>query len=308
PSTAVYHRVRRLLKRWEKEGLVTLSKVDGLVVAKPTPLLLHSSSTRHTTRHKSRHTSKLWKPLSQQELDELYSDFMTYLEEVKRKKLVLVGDDLLILPYKTRFTPHHLRSLLKEFDSSFERSGIFLTLTYRGSPLSSLSSLSVSFNRLKAWLRRRLGFTPHHVVTYEFTKRGVLHLHVALFNVSWIMDKRSLTRHLVRMGFGKVNWISRFRDDHVRLYMRKALLRSLRTLEGKAQDKTIALYWATGKRFFSTSRRHSSSSTTRPPRYHFVGVFNVMEVYEILTSLGVYLNEPLDDRVKRIPIAHFKPP
>ena len=331
-KTALYHRIRRLLLSWEENGLVRLEKVDGLVFAQPLRVDLifcianfkPSSSRRplHPLRREAIKLLKSTKEMEEYDWLELGYFFEEYLDDVNSKIIVLKSVEegsYLLLPYRHRFKPARLKLLKRKYEEVWSKLeanhkiGIFLTLTVDPKDYDSLLEIArevpKAFNRLKAWIRKRLKFNPPHVAVYEFQDNGRLHLHVILFGVSRIADKKTeLTPELERIGFGKISYIykivkkggrwawtkGRPRDANLnpKDYLMKYLVKAIRMPkmpevitfpkpELKVDDLKLAMYWATGKRFFTYSiriGREERAVKVKVRFFEFIGVFSVLNV------------------------------
>lgn len=240
--TALYHRIRRILLSWEKKGLIQLSKVDGMVFARPLRVDLISIISKFQTNGKLQQrfckTANLPRKLhplrreavrfiseaaelDRQSWEYLFSLFADYLSDVNSKIIVLKHadvDEYLLLRYNHRFRKHVLREIRRRYREVWStlsakcRVGVFLTLTVDPRRYSSLYEISreipKAFNRFKSWVKKRLGRNPPHICVSEFQDKGRLHLHVVFFGVGRIADKfTELTPELERIGFGKINYI-----------------------------------------------------------------------------------------------------
>ena len=131
----------------------------------------------------------------------LVMHFSAWLDDVDERVLVFVDEngDLIEKPYKTRFThPECVEYLLGKYDDAWDIAsqydvGVFLTITLP--PIFPLKVeqwlLSYMRHRLKAWLRRRYGFTPPSIRVPEPQKSLNYHDHMVFFGVPRIMDKKS---------------------------------------------------------------------------------------------------------------------
>lgn len=346
-KTALYHRVRRILLSWEKEGLVTLEKRDGMVFARPRVDLISRIAKfkpREATHGRFCARAKLparLHPLrrvalrllasstefSRSDWEELWGLFEEYLDDVESKVLVLkslVEEGYLLLPYNHRFRRYRLRRILREYDRVWEALssrydvGVFMTITVDPKDYNSLYEIArevpKAFNRLKSWIKKRLRFNPPHIVVYEFQDSGRLHLHVVFFGISRIGDKfTEITPELVRVGFGRISWVYKVvktgdswswarekpRGAHStpRDYLRKYLIKAFNlpdpgsdVRELSVDKMKIAMYWATGKRFFTYSRvaRVGGRKVAAVLRfYEFVGAFYVLDLPDYILDFAL---------------------
>ena len=219
--------------------------------------------------------------LRAQEYDELEDLLSEYLSLIEYKVIVLRNkrekEQLMLLGYKTRFNDGKRRSkLLARYDRAWSyatqhyKDGVFLTLTTDLHRFSSIyeatMSMSWAFNSFMSWLQKKLGYRPPYIKVLEFTKKGLPHLHIIFFNVSYLADKEEITQEWNRLGQGIINYVYAIvnRNGHwrwkarrpqggghsVKNYLKKYLLK---TMSDTALG-TLALYWATNRRFYTTAR------------------------------------------------------
>lgn len=283
---------------------------------------------------------------------ELVSDlFEAYLEDTDRRVILLRSVDtgeFLKLPYSHRFRPNRLKAQLAKYDLAWEQAesrgykqAVFLTLTTDPSKHASLAdayrNIGPAWNRFMSWLAKRLGFRPPYILVFEFTKSGLPHIHVILFGVSRIADKRKITQIWARTGQGRINFLYSLRYSRGRwlkaknargskqgppkaegptfvdakAYLRKYLSKAFRAFvyfSGPAPERDfwrqeapvqtdyenwenlvqLALFWASGKRFFTTSVSLRVKLPKRPSLgiWEFVGSFDREQVNEIIRILA----------------------
>ncbi len=212
------------------------------------------------------------------ELEELFTQ---YLESIDAKVIVLrhreEREKFALLGYKTRFTDEkRRRKLLARYDHAWRyatkhfRNGVFLTLTTDPSRFSSIyeatMAISWAWNSFMSWLQKRLGRRPPYIKVLEFTQKGLPHLHVVFFDVGYLADHEEITEEWNRLGQGIINyeysiinkngnWRWKKRKPQgggrsVKQYLKKYLLK---TMSDSALG-TLALYWATNRRFYTTAR------------------------------------------------------
>ena len=227
--------------------------------------------------------------------------FNAYMNDVSRRAIILKhvdGDRWLWLPYRVRFSRSGVRKILYRFNKVFNGSndfkyGVWITFTVNPKKYRNIVTmryeLQKSWNRFISWLSKRLGFRPKYLRVIEFTKSGLIHYHVLLFNVRRICDKKTeLTPYLEKIGFGKINflyqivnrngkWIPKklldIKDNtevmvdgaglpsNLKGYLSKYISKVFRDIdfdEGYPQvDENeinpIVLYWALNVRFFTCS-------------------------------------------------------
>ena len=150
----------------------------------------------------------------------LVLSFSAWLDDVSERVLLFIDErdgEIVKKVYKTRFThPECVEYLLAKYNEAWKigeakyDEGVFLTITLP--PIFPLKIgqylLSFILHRLKAWLRRRYGFTPPSIVSNEPQKILNFHKHIVFFGIGRIMDKYELTlwlddkviRFLSKMG------------------------------------------------------------------------------------------------------------
>lgn len=206
--------------------------------------------------------------------------------------------------------------------SSRHRVGVFLTITVDPKKERNLYECSREvlkrFNNLIRWVRKRLKRRVPYICVIEFQDNGRIHLHVVIFGTGRIADKFSeLTPELERLGFGQVNWIYKIvkkngkwvwaknkpRDtrrgpqDYLKKYLEKAIIGSSNSSSNRSGTAfetnysiafmKIAMYWATGKRFFTYSYsalrvedEEPDEFMIGPKLYEYVGVFYLWDLPE----------------------------
>ena len=215
--------------------------------------------------------------------DDLQQYFEDYLDIVEEKVIILrhktEREKFAIIGYKTRFTDENRRKkLLARYDHAWSyathhyRNGVFLTLTTDPSQFSSIyeatMAISWAWNSFMSWLQKRLGRRPPYIKVLEFTQKGLPHLHIVFFDVGYLADHEEITEEWNRLGQGIINyeysivnrkgrWIWKKRKPQgggrsVKQYLKKYLLKTM-SMKDTALG-TLALYWATNKRFYTTAR------------------------------------------------------
>lgn len=304
---SLYMRIRRIIKNMEKVGTVSIEYHKRLAFIKPNrvDLILNIakqklpsnscggrviSVTTLSRIHQNRRLAISFlsskRELREEDWRYLYFLFNDYLEDVGSRIIVLrdlAEDVFLLLRYKHRFLRSRIRRILDKYDKLWDHFsrysvGVFLTVTFDIEGYDSLYDISkrsyAVFNRLRAWIRKRVGFSPPYICVNEFQDNGRLHLHIVFFGISRIADKfTELTPELKRAGFGKINYIYKIvnrggwvwagkppRAHHnPKDYLKKYLVKSLGS-GGSGKRRRIdiykiAMYWATGKRFYTHSSR-----------------------------------------------------
>jgi len=254
---------------------------------------------------------------------ELLKDlFFDYLNDIKNRRIVLVSrfncDDPLklikVIPYKTRFNdPGFVRRLLKRYDKIWLKAsndfkfGVFLTLTTDPNRFDNLwlswRHFNVALNRFFSYLRKYSDSKIVYICAYEFTASGLLHAHIVLFGLKYLLPKRAITYLWERCGQGTINYVYTIRNDDgrwvwarrkpeganrsesVNEYLKKYIVKTMM----KKVDNY--LYWISGKRFYAYSIRYFSMeklARVKESTYVFFGSFNV---YDMPLWLEIFVKE-----------------
>jgi len=249
--------------------------------------------------------------LSAHHYDKLEDLFSEYLDLVDEKVILLQHrkdpGKFALMGYKTRFTDEkRRRKLLARYDHAWTyashnyKDGVFLTLTTDPSQFSSIyeatMAISWAWNSFMSWLQKKLGRRPPYIKVLEFTKKGLPHLHIIFFDVSYIADHFEITEEWNRLGQGIINYVYGIvnKDGNwhwrkkrpqgggrsVKQYLKKYLLKTMST----NALGTLALYWATNKRFYTTSRILGKKLRYehRTGEWEFFGTAWAVELLEVL--------------------------
>jgi len=348
-KSALYMRLYRSVKHLEGLKLIKIGKIDGLIWITPEKTAVDLIKLRSKTQTflKLRDFALILlsrrKFLSVRDKERLSNLFLGYLKDISSKWLVLEAkEDLdifptyLVKPYSTRFnSKKRLKVLLERYNEIWDyavehfKFGVFLTLTADPKRFSSLfgmfKAVSKGFNRFMSLLRRRFGFRPPYVCVQEFSDKGFLHLHVVVFGVSRLMDKREITKFWKKYGVGEINFVYKLvnrggsfvwakskprktKEKSLKKYLFKYLAKNLwlirdlsqemsffSDIEGLFESKEVfklALYWASRKRFYTYS--FCLVKPRLPFRlglYRFYGVFRLEQIYDFILADCVFLNE-----------------
>ena len=248
--------------------------------------------------------------LGEDEYDTLEDLFSQYLDAIDSATIILKhkeDDRFLLVGYNTRFNSQRRRKkLLARYDHAWQyasrhyKNGVFLTLTTDPSRFSSIyeSTMAISWawNSFMSWLQKRIGRRPPYIKVLEFTKKGLPHLHVVFFDVGYLADHEEITEEWNRLGQGIINyeyaiinkngnwrWKKRKTRDggrSVKQYLKKYLLKTM----SKASLGTLALYWVTNRRFYTTSRilQKKIKYFLRTGEWEFFKVAGDLEIRDIL--------------------------
>jgi len=160
----------------------------------------------------------------------IISNFELYINDVIDKCLVFkdTNDEIQVLPYSTRFTSLHKSLEQKEkIEQAFKKAtlqysdAIFLTITLP--PVFPLKiqfwALSFVLHRIKALIRRKTKKTAPHIKVTEPHNDFRPHHHVILFGVSFLMDKRELTKYIEKH---LTNFLSKLGEHYKRTINKRA--------------------------------------------------------------------------------------
>lgn len=155
----------------------------------------------------------------------LLEDFRVWLEKTKNAEIVLKRkgskrwgfgiNDVLRLPYQTRFKKSYVRKVLLKFkriSRKFrDKPYVHLTLTcYRSFPIpKTIQVLKEGWNKLRTFLVKRHGLLPFLAVL-EPHEDGYPHLHVLVFTSKYLINQAELSVLWEKYGVGRVVWLKRY--------------------------------------------------------------------------------------------------
>lgn len=244
--------------------------------------------------------------------DDIDNLFKAYCERVKLEKIVLtrapdnnpVFAQDIIINYQTRFTsPSRQKQNIDSFRAAYQKAskkhikGVFLTLT--SNPKSGLTLWEINKKTQAAWgpfskfLSRCLPKRAEWIKIAEFQKNGMLHYHVLITGINWLLHKSVIQYAWVHYGGGPVLDIHTVKNDpvygwqwsrscpleaagktvgdHLQSYLEKAM-----------SSKHGSMYWATGVRAWtcsgSLSEKIKKDKPTRSPTkgYTLKGVLSAL--------------------------------
>ncbi|RLG68572.1 MAG: hypothetical protein DRO07_03330 [Candidatus Iainarchaeum archaeon] len=330
---AVYYRFYRLFKRLEKEGLVVLSKPNNDMIFATAgkaffDLLkqVQNSNSANTekkppfalpTRAREERIEAIKITLNTDMLtlsdkEEIGNYFDDYIDDINDRTIILerlmdedeYGQRYFFLKYQTRFNSKAKKAeLLDKYEAIIEETlarykvAIHLVLTTDPKRHKSLwhanRHFSPAFNNFMSFLKKRLGYRPDYLTVYEFTKSGLLHAHVLIFGISYLIPHVDITREWEKCNQGSYNYIYALKrtkngwqykrerptdskkgqtaDDYLKKYLKKA----------QYDDSRLFLYWTFNKRFFTNSRKlnmYVEKCHAALHRFRFVGSFNIFEI------------------------------
>ncbi|WP_422656681.1 rolling circle replication-associated protein [Methanosarcina sp. UBA411] len=154
-----------------------------------------------------------------QEIDEL---FQTYCNQVRKEKIVLsrapdknpVFAQDIVINYQTRFTsPARQKQNLDGFRAACKKAsrrhvkGVFLTLTSnpKGGSLWQINKKTqTAWGKFSKFLGRCLPKRAEWIKVAEFQKNGMLHYHVLIVGINWLLHKSLIQYAWVHYGGGPV--------------------------------------------------------------------------------------------------------
>ena len=219
--------------------------------------------------------------------EELYNDiefyFENYLDETENKMIILrakdpgkVETEFIPIKYKHRFNSQGNKiDTLKKYETAFRKAtqkyerGVFLTLTTDPKRFNSLYEanrhMSTAFHKFQRWLSKRLNARLNYIRIAEFTKSGLIHLHIIYFGRKFLLPHDEITQEWERLGQGSINYLYTLRnhngkwiwgrrkpkdskgktaEDYLKKYLKKAIF---------SNDGQI-WYWAFNARYSTYSR------------------------------------------------------
>lgn len=240
-----------------------------------------------------------------QEIQELFN---AYCSRIKNEKIILsrapdlspVFSQDLIINYQTRFTsPKRQKENIEGFNQAFKKAsrrhlkGVFLTLTSQ--PGGSL--WEVNKRTMEAWgdfsefLKRALPSRAEWLKVAEFQENGMLHYHVLIFGVNWLLHKSVIQYawkhygggyiidvHAIRQEPGGWVWARSSPSEASGIkpgdYLSRYLKKSMSPLHG-------SLYWVMGIRNWTSSKSLLPEKSLKPlkephKRYFLKGVMSAL--------------------------------
>jgi hypothetical protein len=247
------------------------------------------------------------------------------------------GQEYLLIPYLTRFnTPSRARERQKGLDFALDTAAreylnaTVLTVTVdpkrHENHAAALESLSENKGRLMSWLSTeyQLGYRPENLSVLEYQENGLPHYHIVLFGCTWLTSQEQLSAKWSDLGAGSVvdvrmvgsrNGSFMMHKDGVTTTLRDYLGKSIQELvtlssmspaelEEQVDSGDIhlwrqALYWATGKQYYSCSQslKKSKDGDSLPPVsvWRFVGVAQYSEIPSHVVQNSVNRGRPPPD-------------
>jgi len=338
-----YVALYRYLKQLEKNGFIELSKTDGLIWVHPKapPPIDLIVSVRQNSNRDSRTKDLNAIPrkirpereeaikicqsvdrLTDLEKVTVRELFLDYVNDVRSRRIILINrfrtDDptqlLKILPYKTRFTDkRYKRRLLKHYEKIWAKAsndfkwGVFLTLTTDPKRFKNLweswRHFHIALNRFFSYLRKFSESKIVYLCAYEFTDSGLLHAHIVLFGLKYLLPKRAITYLWERCGQGTINYVYQIqnangkwvwgrrkptdakRSESVADYLKKYIVKVM------IKEVDLWLYWVSGKRFYAYSIKYFSMEKLGKVKESMFIFFGSYNMFDMPYWLSVFLQE-----------------
>lgn len=243
-----------------------------------------------------------------QEIDEL---FQTYCDRVRKEKIVLtrapdrnpVFAQDLIINYQTRFTsPARQKQNRDGFRTAYQKAssrhikGVFLTLTSnpKGGSLWQINKKTqAAWGPFSKFLSRCLPKRAEWIKVPEFQKNGMLHYHILITGINWLLHKSVIQYAWQKYGGGPILDIHTVKNDPIYgwQWARSCPLEAAGKtvgehlqgyLEKSMSPQHGAMYWAMGIRNWtcsgSLSEKTKKDKPLRSPkkRYFLKGVLSAL--------------------------------
>jgi hypothetical protein len=222
----------------------------------------------------------------------------------------------LVLSYKTRFnndesykknifTYHEIWRKANQF-----KKAVHLTLTTDPKRFKSLwmanRNFSIAFNQFMTYLTKKLKLVsrPPYLAVYEFTKTGLLHVHLIIFRLGYLLPKGLITQEWERCNQGSITYIySLTNNNGIWGYTRK---KPKELKEGQTPENylmkylhkshfdegALSLYWLFNKRAFTYSKklfsREPNFKTHNRGIYKFLFVCYEWDLPDLLIEADIF--------------------
>lgn len=226
--------------------------------------------------------------MSKDTTDKVIDNFGTYLDDCDDKVIILKNKfsssgpesphpDYLFLPYQTRFSnPEHHSKNLHIYNEIWNaatvkyKRAVHLVLTTDPKRFKNLweanRHFSKAFNRFMSYLTKHFKHRPKYFAAYEYTKSGLMHAHIIIFGIPYLLPHQVITHEWERCDQGSYNYIySLINNNGDWVYARKQpkelkkgetardyLQKYLK--KGSEQPEKTFMYWVFNKRFFTYAR------------------------------------------------------
>ena len=252
--------------------------------------------------------------LDQKKANSLLAKFWMYLNDLGDKVIILKRiipawdmSPFLIQFYQTRFNdPKFYKKNLFIYNSVWDaatlryKRAVHLVLTTDPKRFKNLweanRHFSIAFNRFMSYLTKHFGGKrPRYIASFEFTGSGLLHAHVIIFGVPYLLPHKVITQEWERCGQGSYNYIYSLinnngdwiyakgkpkkvkKGETAREYLKKYLKKGISRLE------LTVLYWLFNKRFFTYSRAlYSNPGSLSLGMYTFLMVCYAWNIPDVI--------------------------
>lgn len=168
--------------------------------------------------------------ITDEDVETLKLCFWAWKDEAQQKLLLFRTPDgeIEVKDYVTRFTHESkAKEILAKYNYAFNKAkqqydhGVFLTITLPPIFPLRIQQIALSFiaHRIKAYLRRKYGFNPPHILANEPQKNLSAHKHIIIFGIDFIMHKNQLTLYLEKQ---LTNLLSKLGEHYKRTIHKKA--------------------------------------------------------------------------------------
>ena len=332
-DTALYHQIYRLSKKLVEEGFLSLVNSSASpLLFESTPKALdlflamqNSNRTKktiegyieraHPLRIKSVKMTKKIKMANDRHKETLKGYFESYIEDcddkviiLRKKKITQISSegfpDFKIFDYETRFNSEakQLKTYAKYHDAwdvatnMYDRA-VHLVLTTDPKRFDSLYDANKHFsgalNRFMSYLTKKMGYRPRYISVYEYTKSGLMHAHLVIFGVRFLLPHRTITDEWERCGQGTYNYIYALNNvdgewhyvkgkpkdlkegESLRDYLKKYLSKAI------FDPSSNFFYWVFNKRFYTCSRCFNLRKGLIPFSFHVYELYTVCDEFNI---------------------------
>ena len=252
------------------------------------------------------------KMLGYENVKEINELFLYYLNQIDNKYLIFKRKgadgfkerDFMKIKYNTRFnSPYRIYQHIEKIDGIFYnaskiyKNAVFLTLTTNPKAFNNLNqsykAFSVNLNRFFSYLRKKFKKRLPYLNVFEFTESGLLHCHIVIFGVKYLLNSKKISYLWNKYGQGKIIKIYALKNDgdggftwlknkpadckekslsnYLTKYLRKAFY----------DKEALSLYWASNKRFYSYSRvlyKNDDTKGYKIKKWEYIGVFHKIDI------------------------------
>jgi hypothetical protein len=158
-----------------------------------------------------------------------------------------------------------------------------------------IKSLKENWNRLRAFLKKRLGFNPNFLTVIEPHKDGYPHLHILLFVNKFVITHKELSDWCDKHNLGYVVWLRRYWKNGFRkkpiYYLAKYLSKQYKLNSwSEGQLKFYAYMWfflrKTKTYSFSCSKRFGFEKKRKWVLVKVAGLERILGVVRFMIKLG----------------------